>query len=423
MDIATSDTDSNATVLLVDDDPTNLTVFGQALAPYYDVLVANSGERALQLIRAGGCPDLILLDVMMPDMDGYQVIERLKADPATAAIPVIFVTALTSGSDEERGLQLGAVDYINKPCHLSILLARVRTHLELKKSRDWLQNQNAFLEAEVQRRQQENQHVHLQLLQSEKMAAIGQLAAGVAHEINNPIGFVTSNLNALNDYIADLFAVLDACDAAVAGGQTDSDALARARALKQAKNLAFLRNDIPELIAESREGLARVRRIIQDLKDFSHADENLWETADLHKGLDSTLNIIWNELKYHCTVSKQYGEVPPVHCLPSQLNQVFMNLLINAGQAIKTTGEIAIRTGTAGAEAWVEIADTGEGIAPEHLNRLFEPFFTTKPVGKGTGLGLSVSQNIIKKHGGRLEVSSELGRGSTFRVVLPISQT
>jgi len=174
------------------------------------------------------------------------------------------------------------------------------------------------------------------------------------------------------------------------------------------------------LIAESMEGLSRVRDIIQDLKDFAHADKNDWELDDLHKGLDSTLNIINNELKYHCTVHKQYGEIPEIYCLPSQLNQVFMNLLINAAHAIDTKGDIHISTGCTEPNVWVEIRDNGKGIAPENLPRLFEPFFTTKPVGKGTGLGLSVSQNIVRKHGGKIEVTSQPGQGSRFRVWLPI---
>ncbi|WP_026603136.1 ATP-binding protein [Methylomonas sp. 11b] len=413
-------TERQATILLVDDESINLSVFGQFLAPYYQVLVATSGQRALQLARGTPKPDLILLDVMMPDMDGYEVIGQLKADPKTGDIPVIFVTALTSDLEEERGLSLGAVDYLYKPCHLSILLARIKTQLELKHARDWLKDQNAYLETEVQRRHQENEAVHLQLLQSEKLAAIGQLAAGIAHEINNPIGFVNSNLNTLSGYLRDVFCVMDASNAALDENPLSAETLQSLRELKHTKQLDYLRNDIPELIAESMEGLSRVRDIIQDLKDFAHADKNDWELGDLHKGLDSTLNIINNELKYHCTVHKQYGEIPQIYCLPSQLNQVFMNLLINAAHAIETKGDIQISTGCADRGVWVEISDNGKGIDPENLPRLFEPFFTTKPVGKGTGLGLSVSQNIVRKHGGRIEVTSQLGQGSRFRVWLPI---
>lgn len=413
---------SSATILIVDDEAINLSIFGQFLSPYYQVLVATSGQRALELASSTPKPDLILLDVMMPDMDGYQVITELKSHADTQDIPVIFVTALMSNIEEEKGLQLGAVDFIYKPCNLSILLARIRTQLNLKKANDWMKNQNALLEAEVERRYQENQAVQLQLLQSEKLAAIGQLAAGIAHEINNPIGFVNSNLNTLYSYLQDVFCFLDACDAALNSGSVSPEVIRNLQELKARKQLDYLRTDIPELVTESREGLVRVRDIIQDLKDFAHTNSNDWEWADLHQGLDSTLNIICNELKYHCTVHKHYGEIPKILCIPSQLNQVFMNLLINAAQAIEAKGDIHIGTGTAGQDVWVEINDNGKGIEPQHLARLFEPFFTTKPVGKGTGLGLSISQNIIRKHDGRIEVDSQSGKGATFRIWLPIQK-
>lgn len=416
-------TNPTETILVVDDEPINVSVFGELLTPYYKVLVASSGERALHIAGNMPKPDLILLDVMMPGMDGYQVVTLLKENPDTRDIPVIFVTALNSDFEEERGLQAGAVDFVNKPCHMSTLLARIRTHLELKKARDWLKNQNAILEAEVERRQQENQQVHLQLLQSEKLAAIGQLAAGVAHEINNPIGFVNSNLNTLSAYVRDIFNLLNSYDALIANEPIAPETLEKIRALKIQKDLDYLRTDAPQLIAESLDGLARVRSIVQDLKNFSRVDSNNWELTDLHKSIDSTLNMVWNELKYHCTVHKEYGDTPAIYCLPSQLHQVFMNLLINAAQAIKGKGDITIRTGHSADEVWIEIADTGSGISPEHINRLFEPFFTTKPVGKGTGLGLSISQNIVEKHRGRIEVNSEINKGTTFRICLPIQHS
>jgi len=254
-----------------------------------------------------------------------------------------------------------------------------------------------------------------QLLQAEKMASIGQLAAGIAHELNNPIGFVHSNLGTLDGYLHDLFAVFDAYEKFESGGD-----LGAVVDLKREKDFAYLRQDTFQLLEESKDGLARVRKIVQDLKDFSRVGDTDWRWADLHQGLDSTLNIVWNELKYKCKVAKEYGELPLVYCLPSQLNQVFMNILVNAGQAIEEKGEITLRSGRSGETVWVEISDTGKGIAAENLTRIFEPFYTTKPVGKGTGLGLSLSYSIVKKHQGRIEVKSEPGHGSTFRVVLPI---
>ncbi|MCE5180940.1 MAG: histidine kinase [Betaproteobacteria bacterium] len=256
-----------------------------------------------------------------------------------------------------------------------------------------------------------------QLLQSEKMASLGQLAAGVAHEINNPIGFVNSNLGTLKNYIERLLGVLNAYEACEAETAVHSESLIAA---KQAADLDFLREDIVALFSESRDGLERVKKIVQDLKDFSHIDGVEWQWVDLHKGLDSTLNVVNNEIKYKAEVVKEYGELPEIECLPGQLNQVFMNLLVNAAHAIRERGTITIRTGTEGSNVWVEVADTGSGIAPENLPRVFDPFFTTKPAGKGTGLGLSLSYGIVKKHGGRIDVKSELGSGTTFRVTLPV---
>ncbi|MDP3686756.1 MAG: ATP-binding protein, partial [Sulfurimicrobium sp.] len=261
-----------------------------------------------------------------------------------------------------------------------------------------------------------------QLLQSEKMASIGQLAAGVAHEINNPIGYVYSNLGSLEKYMQDLFSVLEAFEAAEGDFPSNSESLARIKAHKESLDLPFLKEDIPALMAESKEGITRVKKIVQDLKDFSHVDEAEWQWSDLHHGLDSTLNIVWNELKYKANVVKEYGDLPEVECIPSQLNQVFMNLLVNAGHAIESQGTITIRTGQEGDQVWVEIADTGKGIEAANLKRIFEPFFTTKPVGKGTGLGLSLSYGIVTNHHGRIQVESTPGMGTTFRVWLPVKQ-
>ncbi|MDZ4202284.1 MAG: bacteriohemerythrin [Gallionella sp.] len=259
-----------------------------------------------------------------------------------------------------------------------------------------------------------------QLLQSEKMASIGQLAAGVAHEINNPVGFVNSNLGTLEKYVADLKRVLAAYAQAEAGLGLN---IAEVDALKRAVDLPYLLDDLPNLFKESQDGLARVKRIIQDLREFSHVDESTWQMANLENCVDSTLNVAWNEIKYKAEIKKEYAGLPEVECMPSQLNQVFLNLLVNAAQAIDTKGIITIRTGQEAEQVWVEIADTGKGIAPEHMSRLFDPFFTTKPVGVGTGLGLSVSYGIVQKHGGHIEVSSELGKGTTMLICLPVKHS
>jgi signal transduction histidine kinase len=251
-----------------------------------------------------------------------------------------------------------------------------------------------------------------QLLQSEKMAAIGQLAAGVAHEINNPIGFVNSNLGTLKTYSGHLLAIIDAYERGVAASTEQA---------RQAADLDFLREDLPALLVESQDGLNRVTKIVQDLKDYSRVNDVGRQQADLNAAMESTLNVVWNELKYKAEVIRELGDIPKVDCIPAQINQVFTNLLVNAAQAIPEHGKIVIRSRCEGEQVCFEIEDNGLGMSEDVQRRIFEPFFTTKPVGKGTGLGLSISYDIVvKKHGGRLEVSSEPGKGSCFRVSLPL---
>ena len=253
------------------------------------------------------------------------------------------------------------------------------------------------------------------------MASIGQLAAGVAHEINNPVGYVNSNINSLAKYVDSLFSLLTLYESAEE--YLNNDNLNRQiQVLKKQIDLGYLKQDIVDLVKESQEGVTRVKQIVQDLKDFSHMDDGEWQWSDLHKGLDSTLNVVHNELKYKAEVVKEYGKLTDINCLSSQINQVFMNLLVNAAHAIESRGTITIRTRQAD-DDWVcvEITDTGKGISKAHLKRIFDPFFTTKPVGKGTGLGLSLAYGIVNKHGGRIEVDSDVGKGTSFRVWLPVN--
>lgn len=261
------------------------------------------------------------------------------------------------------------------------------------------------------------------LIQSEKLASIGQLAAGVAHEINNPIGYIFSNFGTLERYVGMLFDMLDAYERAEAapGSPQTLEAL---KTKREEIELRFLKEDIPALMQESKEGIVRVRKIVQDLKDFSHVEANpQWQFANLTRGIDSTLNVVNNEVKYKAELVKEYADLPDVQCMPSQINQVVMNLVVNAAQAIGAErGKITVRSGSGVDSVWFEVADTGEGIPDEVLPRIFDPFYTTKPVGKGTGLGLSLSYGIIQKHHGKIDVQTEIGKGTTMRVTLPIRQ-
>ncbi|WP_144172939.1 DAHL domain-containing protein [Pseudomonas sp. Kh13] len=313
----------------------------------------------------------------------------------------------------------------------------MRSYAELNRVNRALLSANDELEQRVERRTQaltqasaalqrevdERRLLENQLVQSEKLASLGQLAAGVAHEVNNPIGFVSSNLGALDDYFGRLQDMLKAY------ADAETTLVPHALSAELAKlrteiELDYLLEDIPALIRESKDGISRVVRIVKDLKDFSRVDSSHdWQLADLHQGIESTLNIVASELRHKADLVKDYSPLPQVECLPSQINQVIMNLLVNATQAMGTErGSITLRTGASDEWVWIEVADNGCGIPAQSLQKIFDPFYTTKPIGQGTGLGLSLSYGIIKRHGGEIRVDSEVGVGTTFRVELPIRQ-
>ncbi|MCA9084386.1 MAG: hypothetical protein KDA81_10040 [Planctomycetaceae bacterium] len=269
------------------------------------------------------------------------------------------------------------------------------------------------------------EQAHRQLVQSEKMASLGQLAAGVAHEINNPVGFVTSNLNTLSEYLTLFREMFDryAClEEAVLSGEpaVQQQLISDIRQRRDDEDMGFIMEDIDSLLTESADGLQRVSEIVRNLKSFVRLDESKEQLADINEGLESTLKIVWNELKYKCQVQKRFGALPRIRCCASELNQVFMNLMVNAAQAIEEHGTIVITTEATETDILIHVSDSGRGIPPENMDKLFTPFFTTKPVGSGTGLGLSVSYGIIEKHHGSIDVQSTVGEGTTFTVRLPI---
>jgi hemerythrin-like metal-binding protein/PAS domain S-box-containing protein len=291
---------------------------------------------------------------------------------------------------------------------------RTQQLIEINQTLEREKNQQLLLNSQLKEAQ-------MHLLQSEKMASIGQLAAGVAHEINNPMSYINSNLTALKKYVDNLLALVAIYEKAEVAAN-GSESLAQIKAFKKQIDLDFLKTDVLDLLEESHEGATRVKNIIQDLKDFSHpSNDDEWQWSDLHADIESTLNIVNNEVKYKAKIIKDFGDLPKVRCLPQQLNQVFMNLLINSAQAIEKNGIITLRTGTENDHVWIDISDTGKGISIEHQSKIFDPFFSTKPIGEGSGLGLSVSYSIIKKHQGDIQLTSQPGQGSTFRIILPIA--
>jgi signal transduction histidine kinase len=407
----------------------------------FELASAFQGQEALAKVQASLAAErpyaLAFVDMRMPPgWDGVETIEQLwRVDPQ---LQVVICTAYSDTSWDEVLTRLHARDrllILKKPFdaievrqmadaltvkwqmtrQAAAQLADLEEAVRLRTQE--LTRANQALEAEIS----ERKHLQGQLVQSEKLASIGQLAAGVAHEINNPMGFIFSNFGSLEAYLDLLFEMLAAYESAESAVSAPEVA-AGLRELRQRIELDFLKEDIPVLMRESKEGIGRVRQIVRDLKDFSRVDSTQdFQWANLHQGIDSTLNVVASELKYKADVVKEYGDLPDIECLPSQINQVIMNLVVNAAHAMgEQCGRITIRTGAEAEQVWVEVADNGSGIPPDTLKRIFEPFFTTKPVGKGTGLGLSLSYGIVQKHHGRIEVKSVVGQGSTFRVTLPI---
>lgn len=408
--------------------------------PVFELDSAYGGQEGLQLLEVAMAEQrpyaLAFVDMRMPQgWDGAQTIEELwKVD---SDLQVVVCTAYSDYSWEELLFRLHAHDRL-------LILKKPFDNIEVQQMANTLAAkwdmarraslQTSQLERLVEQRTQaltqashalqleidERKQLESQLVQSEKLASLGQLAAGVAHEINNPVGFISSNLGTLGGYFDQLEEMLDAYRQAETA--TGSEQL---EALRRRLDLDFLKEDIPTLLRESKEGIGRVVQIVKDLKDFSRVDnDQTWQWVNLQQGIDSTLNIVASELKYKADVIKHYAPLPEIECLGSQLNQVVMNLVINAAQAMgPERGTITISNGVDGENIWLEVADNGCGIAPDSVQKIFDPFFTTKPVGEGTGLGLSLSYGIVKKHRGTITVSSEMGKGTTFKVVLPIRQT
>jgi signal transduction histidine kinase len=411
-------------ILIVDDSPTNLAMLTQVLKSTGLALqVARDGETAIAHILQS-LPAMILLDVQMQGMDGFETCRRLKAYPITQDIPVIFMTAMTDTQSKVKGFALGAVDYITKPYEQEEVLARIRTQLELRRLTRSLQQANETLEQRVAERTAELQNAQIKLVQQEKLAALGQMMAGIAHELNNPIGAIASNVNPAYEHVADLTTALrlyqehyPASDPALA------EALTRL-------NLEFVIQDLPKLLNTVKLSSQRIRELSTSLRNFARTDANTKVAANLHEGIDSTLVILGHRLKASgdrpaVGVFKQYADLPDVPCYPGPLNQVFMNLLANAIDALEDQPDpmICVITEQSNHDrAIVRIVDNGCGMSDEVQQRLFEPLFTTKERGKGTGLGLSIARQIIEeKHRGHLTCVSTVGQGTEFVIELPIN--
>lgn len=394
-------------VLVAEDNSVSLSLAKKTLEQAgHKVITAVDGGEAWKLLRENKI-QVVVTDWIMPEMNGVELCRKIRESGFPYYVYLILLTAKDDQDDLIRGFESGADDFLIKPVKTGELKARVRAGERIIELEENLKNSQA------------------QLLQSEKMASVGQLAAGVAHEINNPTGFVSSNLKSLSDYHDDIGSLIELYRELIASLNGDlpagiKDLLGKIKSFEEEADIDFILDDIHDLIDESKEGTERIKNIVLDLKDFAHPGEDEVQTVDINSGIESTLNVVWNEIKYKATVKKDYGDLPPVECFPQQLNQVFMNILVNAAQAMEKQGEIRIATITDNDWIEIEISDTGTGIPADKLAKIFDPFFTTKEVGKGTGLGLNVAYNIVKKHNGDITVESELGKGTTFRIRIPI---
>ncbi|WP_318699341.1 response regulator [Roseofilum sp. SID2] len=434
-------------ILIIDDTPANLQLLMGLLSEKgYTVRPIPSGKLALQGIHLD-YPDLILLDISMPEMDGYQVCQHLKEDERTRDIPVIFVSAFDEVLDKLKAFEVGGVDYITKPFQAEEVWARVKNHLSLHRLQQELQQknelqdlklaeQNVLLQQtnqELCRRLEQLQEAQLQLVQGEKMATLGQLVAGVAHEINNPLGFIGGNIGAAQDYLQDLLEILALYQDNTSPPESVLDEI-------EEFDPDFIREDFPKLIASMKTGCDRIQNISTSLRTFCRSDAGKKVKFNLHEGLDSTLLILKYRLKANeerpaIEIVKNYGDIPEMNCYVGPINQVFMNLLSNAIDALdesnagKPFTEIETKPNciTISTEfsqdkkcIIVRIVDNGRGMPEEVKTKIFEQGFTTKAVGKGTGLGLAIAYKIVQEqHGGTIAFRSELGKGSEFTITIP----
>lgn len=432
----------NTKILVVDDIPANLEVVTETLSSQgYTIAAVTSGERALRWLETYEA-DLILLDIQMPGIDGFETCQKIKINAKTADIPIIFITALSDIESTAKGFSLGAVDYISKPFQEAELLARVNTHLKLQQMQQSLEQQVAErtqdLESamvQLQAALSQLKESQLQLIQQEKMSALGNLVAGIAHEINNPLGFVRGNIKEARRSLSEISECLQCYQKAFPEPGKEIEDL-----LKD-YDIEFVLEDLPKMLTSMQVGCDRILSISNSLRTFSRADTEVKFKANLHESIDSALLILKYRLKANdarpeIEVIRDYDDLPEINCFPGQLNQVFMNLLANAIDMFDEIAEandyeslkanpqkITIQTRLLEQEHTVEIhiADNGKGIAGEMLAKIFDRQFTTKAVGKGTGLGLAIAQQIVvDTHSGSLDVRSEMGHGTEFRIRLPI---
>jgi signal transduction histidine kinase len=404
-------------ILIVDDEEPIRKLFASCLSGRYSCVTAGDAQEALLHLVSEEFA-LVISDVQMPGLNGVELLRRVTEQFPDVA--VIMVSGVDRTQRVLDAVRLGAYDYLIKPCDLEVLELSVERALEkralLRNARRYkreLEEQNV----ELARSKAELERLQSQIVHSEKMASLGQLAAGVAHELNNPAGFIYGNMEILRTCAAGLERLLSFYDNA----ELPASLTAQVKAIKEETDYEHSLEDLKSIVADCHSGAERIRDVVQNLRLFSRLDEAEFKKVDLHEGLESTIRLLSQYYSSgRITLERDYADLPLVDCYAGQLNQVWMNLFINAAQAISSKGRVRVATARENDMAVVSISDTGSGIAPEHLKKIFDPFFTTKRVGEGTGLGLSITYGIIERHGGSISVASRVGEGTTFTITIPI---
>lgn len=410
-------TETDKRILIVDDEEIVRSVFSSCLGQHYICSNAATADDAMELLRKESF-ELVLTDVLMPGRSGIELLREIGMRyPETA---VVVISSVDRPQRVLDALRLGAYDYLLKPCDLEVLEVAVERALERRALLHDAHRYKQDLErrnAELQESKEALERLQMQIVQSEKMASLGELAAGVAHELNNPAGFILGNIDILGECTANLERLLEFYGA-LPRSTADDEKLCR---IKREIDYEHTLQDLRSIITDCREGAERIRDVVKNLRLFSRLDEAELKKIDIHEGLESTIRLLSRHYNSgQISLRTDYGALPPVSCFAGQLNQVWLNLLVNAAHSLKDGGEVSISTWHKGEMVYVAISDNGCGIEPQNLKRIFDPFFTTKPVGEGTGLGLSVTYSIIERHGGTIEVESTPGRGTRFTVAIPI---
>ncbi len=400
-------------IIIAEDNPVILNLYKISLKNTgYELILTKNGAEALKRLNETKA-QMVITDWEMPEMDGLSLCRYIREQENTPYVYIIFVSSHDRQNDAIKGLNAGADDYIKKPFNPDELISRIRAG-------------ERIIELEDKFKKAYGNLVHV-----EKMASIGRLAAGIAHEINNPAGFILSNLDIMREYQHDIMKIIKHYNELVSYILNEKSTDIPDKIKTMADNIkteaekidiGFILEDTKDLLNENKKGILKITELVQELRAFVHPGEQKIKSVDLNEEIKAVLNIIQHDIEFKKPVSANFGDIPHIACNPAEMNQVFYGLLSNAAKATEEKGRIMISTKTDNDNIVVMISDTGKGIEKENLSRIFDPFFTTGDIDKGRGMSLNSAYNIVKNHGGRIDVKSDIGKGSVFSVILPVKQ-